>query len=239
MQIQCPKCDKLLSANDELRGTAVSCPVCQHVFSLPPARQADVAPLRGNESWDPFPLSAGQPGALLISENRNPGGSPLEDGVFQLQEHPSAAGESGSPSAEPPRRKRKKRARKERRPAAGTIQYFAGGLRRNLLVVGSLLLIWLVLATASLFSVAAAWILIGAGAIIYLGAWFRLMYAAFQDETFHGRMIFMTHFYWIVYVFINPSECWKPAAAMLLGFCMSASGLALLGHVDKSIMFVL
>jgi hypothetical protein len=123
--------------------------------------------------------------------------------------------------------------RKRRKPRVGPLRegwrYYTGAISPFGWSLAGLVGLWLVGLALALVSPTMGQVLmvVGSGLVLVGNIW--IAFVAYGDSQVFGMLCFGTCLFTYVYVFINPSETWRPAALTGVGFLFTFSGL-LLSH---------
>jgi hypothetical protein len=145
----------------------------------------------------------------------------LDDFELEQNSTPESATE---PSSRPRRKKRRKRRRKQASGFLETFRYYTEAFGAFPWILLGLLGVCVGCGGVSLLFPAVSLAMIGLGVVLYLGGWCWFVVVAFKDDSYHGVLCMVTHFYWPVYLFLNLEEAWKPTAIMVLGILVAAGG---------------
>ena len=241
----CPDCGKQLKIAETFAGKMIRCPACRHQFSAPllpmpfdpvpqPAPEPPLPEPPPPPSVEEEPLTlplAEEPAATTAVTANLP--IPLQDdGLDGPIPEGSDPARSPDSSPAPRRKKKKKRKRKKMEGLLDTFRYYTDAFGVFPWVMLGLIGVWLLVAGMSFLVPALALFLTVLGGLLYLVGWFWFVVVAFRDDGYHGALCLVTHFYWIVYLFMNMEEAWRPTALMILGILVAVSGVGLLGMLS-------
>jgi phage FluMu protein Com len=214
-EFPCPHCGRTLRAREDQSGKKVRCPACREVVTVPEPDIDEEYDLAAPEE------SVGKPGPE-IPEALPAGGG--ED-TFTV-----ATGEEATGRDRPRRRRRRRRRRRdEGNVVLETFHYYTASFGVFPWVMAGLLLMSCCMGGVGLLAPGLPIIVVVFGAVLYNVGWFWLVITAFRDDTFHGMLCLVTHFYALAYIFINLEEAWRPATVMILGIFVALFGAVLMG----------